>query len=371
MVMRRGCWGLALALAAVTIPCQPLNRLAAQPPQRSYICYRTPAPITIDGRLDDPAWRAAPWSERFVDILGDTAPAPPLETRVKLLWDDDYLYVAAELEEPHVWSALTERDATIYQDDDFEIFIDPDGDTHQYYEIEINALGTIWDLFLVKPYRDGGRAISAWDIRNLRSAVDVDGSVNDPSDRDDGWTVEFAIPWQPLVEIQAGKHPPRDGERWRVNFSRVDWDVAIEDGRYRKTVDPSTGRVHEEHNWVWSPQGAVNMHMPEMWGVVQFSDTIAGSALVELTEDPDARIRWVLREVYYAERRFFRQHRRYTDEPARLGIAPDAEALGRVLAIAVTPTQFEARLPSSNDAGTWRIRQDGRVWLEPLRAAPR
>ena len=82
-----------------------------------------------------------------------------------MLWDDKYLYIGAAMVEPHVWATLTERDAVIYHDNDFEVFIDPDGDTHLYYEIEINALGTVWDLLLVRPYRDGGPAIDAWDVR--------------------------------------------------------------------------------------------------------------------------------------------------------------------------------------------------------------
>ena len=65
------------------------------------------------------------------------------------------------------------RDAVIYHDNDFEVFIDPDGDNHLYYELEINALGTEWDLLLVKPYRDGGPAVNAWDIQGLRTAVHV------------------------------------------------------------------------------------------------------------------------------------------------------------------------------------------------------
>ena len=72
-----------------------------------------------------------------------------------MLWDDTYLYVGALLEEPHVWATLTQHDSVIFHDNDFEVFIDPDGDNHEYCEIEINALNTEWDLFLNKPYRDG------------------------------------------------------------------------------------------------------------------------------------------------------------------------------------------------------------------------
>jgi len=234
-----------------------------------------PSPPSIDGALGDAAWRGVPWSDLFVDIEGDRRPAPALRTRMKLAWDDRYLYVAGILEEPHVWATLTERDAVIFHDDDFEIFIDPDGDRNAYYELEINALGTVWDLFLVRPYRDGGPALHGWDIAGLRSAVAVDGTLNDPADVDRGWSVELAMPWTALSEAAPGRRAPRPGETWRINFSRVDWDMDVIEGRYVKRTDPSTGKALAEHNWVWTPQGAVDMHRPEHWGFVTFSDEVA------------------------------------------------------------------------------------------------
>ena len=60
-----------------------------------------------------------------------------------MLWDDDYFYIGAELREPHVWGTLTAHDSVIFHDNDFEVFIDPNGDNHEYYEFEINALGTV------------------------------------------------------------------------------------------------------------------------------------------------------------------------------------------------------------------------------------
>jgi hypothetical protein len=239
---------------------------------RHYVCHRTPETLEIDGALDEQEWSSAAWSEEFVDIEGIDRPAPRWRTRVKMLWDDEFFYIGAELEEPHVWATLSERDAVIYRDNDFEVFIDPDGDTHDYFELEINALGTVWDLFLDKPYRDGGKARTDWDIAGLRAAVSVGGTLNDPSDRDRAWTVELAIPWSGLAVHRA----PRDGESWRVNFSRVQWKLEIVDGEYVKLTDPATGQPLPEDNWVWSPQGAVNMHMPEMWGIVQFSDVPVG-----------------------------------------------------------------------------------------------
>ena len=225
------------------------------------IVYRTPSRLTIDGKLDEPAWRAAEWSDAFVDIEGDARPQPRFTTRMKMLWDDEFLYIAADLLEPDIWGTLTTRDAVIFQDNDFEVFIDPDGDTHEYYELEVNALKTAWDLLLPQPYRDGGSAIDGWDIAGLQVGVDIRGTLNKAGDKDEGWSVELALPWNILEETSTQKRVPRDGEQWRINFSRVEWHTDIVDGRYVKRMNAETKKPLPEDNWVWSPQGAVNMHL--------------------------------------------------------------------------------------------------------------
>jgi hypothetical protein len=235
-----------------------------QPTPKTYDCMRAPAPIVIDGSLQDAAWTAAPWTDYFVDIEGAGKPQPRFRTRAKMLWDDKYFYVAADMEEPHVWATLTRHDSVIFHDNDFEVFIDPNGDTLEYYEFEINALNTGWDLLLDKPYRFGGKARNDWEIPGLRTAVHIRGTLNDPGDRDGGWSVEIAFPWSVLGEFAHKPAPPKAGDEWRVNFSRVEWRHEIIGGKYRKV--PKT----KEDNWVWSPQGVINMHVPEKWGTVRF-----------------------------------------------------------------------------------------------------
>jgi hypothetical protein len=229
-----------------------------------YTCNRAAAPIRIDGRLDDPAWQNAPWTTDFVDIQGAGRPAPRYRTRVKMLWDDQYFYIAAELEEPHVWATLTEHDSVIFHDNDFEVFLNPSGDTLNYFEFEMNALNTGWDLFLAKPYRKGGSADNSWEIPGLQTAVHVDGTLNDPRDTDRGWTVEIAFPWTAFAS-RAPVQRPAGGDEWRVNFSRVEWLTDIVDGKYVKVPGKP------EDNWVWSPQGLIDMHIPEYWGYVRFT----------------------------------------------------------------------------------------------------
>jgi hypothetical protein len=244
-------------------------------PPRQYVCHAAEGAIVVDGRLDEPAWQAASWSEPFVDISGRGRPPPAWETRMKLTWDREALHVAARLEEPHVWATLRQRDAIVFQDNDFEVFIDPDGDGRDYHEIEINALGTVFDLLLRRTYREGGPALHDWNLEGLRAAVFVDGTLNDPRDVDRGWSVEMSLPWRSMISRGATTHPPGPpavGDRWRMNFSRVEWQVTIGPDGYARVP----GRA--EDNWVWSPQGLVDMHLPARWGIVQFAGPATGNS---------------------------------------------------------------------------------------------
>jgi len=332
---------------------------------KRYVAYRAPSPLTVDGKLDDPAWAAASWSDAFVDIEGDRRPRPRFRTRAKILWDDQYFYAAAEMDEPDVWATLTERDSIIFRDNDFEIFIDPDGDTHAYYELEVNAHGTPWDLMLIKPYRDGGPAIHAWDIAGLEVAVDVRGTINRPGDRDQGWSVEIAMPWTALREAAPDHQAPQAGDRWRVNFSRVEWDVDAVNGRYAKRLEPGTTDPLPEHNWVWSPQGAVNMHMPERWGYVAFSSARAGTVTDAFVDDPNEQVKWALRRLYYRQRRFRETNGQYATTLSAL--AADGAGSIRVdgldfrPVIHATPSLYEITANGFNDVVV-HISQDGRVW---------
>ncbi|MFN0106255.1 MAG: carbohydrate-binding family 9-like protein [Bryobacteraceae bacterium] len=279
-----------------------LFTLAAQTPPNRYVCPRAPKPIRIDGRIDS-QWKNAPWTTRFVDIEGDAKPQPRFRTRAKMLWDDEYFYVAAEMEEPHVWGTLTQHDAVIFHDNDFEVFVDPNGDSHEYFEFEMNALNTGWDLFLPKPYKDGGSADNGWEIPGLRTTVKVNGTLNNPSDVDKGWTLEIAIPWNAFGQAACMPLPPKSGDTWRVNFSRVEWRHELRQGKYARI--PGT----KEDNWVWSPQGKVNMHLPEHWGYVRFSAKARGGET--FPGDPAWATRMRLQAYYRKQVDFQKAQRRW------------------------------------------------------------
>ena len=256
-----------------------------------YICHRASQPIIIDGDLSKPAWRNATKSPRFVDMISG---APGMfNTQMAALWDDTNLYVAFWVEEPFVEAHLTERDSTIFQENDVEVFIDG-GDC--YDEFEINALNTVYEVFFVwqDAYRQkfntpaydvharqaftfGGNhdrdaktfwrgthprglrwAFTDWDFAGLQTAVKIDGTLNDHRDIDRGWTVEIAFPWAGMAELAHGRSvPPQAGDEWRIFFGRFGRvDVA---GRPVST-SMSFGRVGDTDN-----------HLPERFARVTFA----------------------------------------------------------------------------------------------------
>jgi hypothetical protein len=363
----------ALLAALTLVPCHAQNRLAGPdslvaarpdlyashtPRPKSYVCLHATAPLSIDGRLGEGDWARAPWTDDFGDIEGSRKPVPRYRTRAKMLWDDEYLVIGAEISDPHIWGTLVKRDTVIFYDNDFEVFIDPNGDNHEYYEFEMNALNTVWDLFLPIPYRDGGSAVDAWNIEGLRTAVHVAGTLNDPRDTDTCWTVEIAMPWKALARNAHKPTPPVEGDQWRINFSRVEWRTTVEGGKYEKV------KGLREDNWVWSPQWVVDMHRPEYWGYVQFTR----KAAAQFVPDQSWDVRIALVRVYYAQKAFYEEHKRWAAALEELSGYPVSPPAGvRVPAIRLIESGYVCSVRLALTGGreqVWHISQDSRMWAE-------
>lgn len=258
-----------------------------------YTCYRTSQPIVIDGRLNEAAWAAAPVSERFTDIV--TGERAWFDTRVRLLWDQQYLYFGFTAEETDVWGTLTERDSKIYEENDLEIFI---AGRDAYYEFEISACNVIYEVFWIwkdvhlpdGPYWGlpefevgsqrtmvldgvGGHVhlrgerwgFLDWDMPGLQHAVHVDGTLNQRTEKDRGWSAEVAVPWQSLHLLADGRAlPPRDGDIWRIDCSRFQ-----KIGPSGESLDPCAG-------WTWNVHGHYDSHIPEVFPRVVFSTRLVG-----------------------------------------------------------------------------------------------
>jgi len=255
-----------------------------------YVCRRAVNPV-IDGDLNKPAWREAARSGRFVDMV--TGEPALLDTRMAALWDDQALYVGFWIEEPQVRATMTERDSLIWFDNDVEVFL---GGEDCYYELEINALGTVYEVFFVdqaaltpesrfagrpefdlyrrdvdllggfqdyryESHHRGRRwAFRDWDFPGLEAAVRVDGRINDPGHADRGWTAEVALPWAGMADLYPGRaFPPQPGEYLRAQFFR--FELADVPGH---TSPQSLG-------WSLNPHGVYDSHIPENFAYLDFA----------------------------------------------------------------------------------------------------
>lgn len=261
-----------------------------------YTCCRTNEPIIIDGNLDKAVWQKAEKSPRFVDMVNGSPGY--FNTQASVLWDDQNLYIAFWVEEPFVKAELTERDSLIFKENDIEVFIDG-GDT--YYEFEVNALNTVYEVFYIwrDAYKKGGKfdvpefdiinqnafsfggdydripdsfwhgrhprktrwAFLNWDFPGMKSAVQIQGKINDDAVVDKGWTVELAFPWKGMKWLANGRSlPPSEGDIWRIFF-----------GRFQK-LTPSSIEVNPHPAWAWNKHGVYDTHLPECFTNIHFSN---------------------------------------------------------------------------------------------------
>ena len=258
---------------------------------RTYVAYRTEGALNIDGKLDESSWQKAKDTEEFEDISGKGFAAPKYKTTAKMLWDDDFLYVGAVLEEPNVVAKLFQRDTIIYYDNDFEVFIDPDNDAHNYFEIEVNANNVLFDLMLDQPYRTGGEFFLQWDCPGIKSGIHVEGTLNNPNDTDKFWSVEMAIPRQALT--LSFNNLLKAGNIWRINFSRVEW------------------LKKPEENWVWNATGRIDMHMPDRWGYLLFSGNKVGTIETEMDYPHNRDIYKLMWAIFYAQQDNMNENKKY------------------------------------------------------------
>jgi hypothetical protein len=215
-----------------------------------YLVKRTTGPITVDGQLDEPSWRAAASTGPF--WLNDGSGPASSRVEAKLLWDDQNLYFAFDCDDPDLFATMKQRDEHLWEEEAVEMFIDPDGDGKNYLELQVNPLGTFLDIFIltpVVPIPYESYTISA------KWAVKTGGSVNDSSDPDKGWSAEVALP---LKEAVTAAHlPPKEGDKWRL-------------GLYRIERRPFTELI------AWSPTLNRSFHTPARFGEITFSMQKAG-----------------------------------------------------------------------------------------------
>lgn len=225
-------WPVFLAASAAT-----LGLAAVQDyPLPSLRAVRADHEVKLDGRLDDPAWAAAPPARGFRETSPDYSAPAKQATEVRVLYDDRYLYIGARLHHAPGSGGVVRRIHRRDQDspsDWFAVYLDSLHDHRSGYSFWVNAGGVQRDAAL---YNDTGADFS-WD-GVWESAVQVDA---------EGWTCELKIPLS-LLRI----HPGEDDQVWGINFGRSD-----------------QGRLRETTQWMVPPRGenAFVSRFPELTGL--------------------------------------------------------------------------------------------------------
>jgi hypothetical protein len=217
----------------------------------TYVCRRTPDPIAVDGRLDEPVW------SRLAEIgdfrLADGSGQPQLPTELRLCWDDSHLYLAFVCVDTDIWGTYRQRDDPVWEEEVVEAFLSSGGEVTRYLEFNFSPHSVVFDAKIEIPESGDRRAMksdASWNCEGLESAVQVKGTLDDHSDVDDRWTVEASLPFR---QIGRDGRAPRDGERWRANFYRID-------------------RAGEGEFSCWSPTLQHNFHVPARFGHLVFSE---------------------------------------------------------------------------------------------------
>jgi hypothetical protein len=216
----------APALVSTTPQATPAGKTGKPAPPTHFECRWAEGPIQIDGKADEPAWKQAQVIDHFyLPWLGDKARPARTATRARLLWNEDFLYFFAEMEDSDLYADVTEHDGMTWDNDVFELFFQPDAKKPGYYEFQVNAAGTIMDMYLPRRGAGGYQRFKSDGVFHIDAKVVLRGTLNNWRDRDDGWSVEGRIPWKDFHRT-GGR--PAAGASWKFALCRYDYSVDFE-----------------------------------------------------------------------------------------------------------------------------------------------
>ncbi len=196
--------------------------LQAADPPKAINAVRISTPPVIDGILSDSCWHAAPAITDFVQF-DPVEGAPPTErTAVRLVYDDDALYVGVMCFDsfaPGIVRQLSRRDRST-EADRFTVMVDSYRDQQTGFVFTTNVSGVQGDGI----YSQGGSVYdNSWDaVWTVQTRIFREG-----------WTAEFAIPWNAL-RFARGSY------EWGINFRRyisrkkemLEWVMVSRSERY-------------------------------------------------------------------------------------------------------------------------------------------
>lgn len=237
------------------------GEFSEQPPIPHYEVRQAISAIKIDGVLSEKSWSLARDVGPFYHFDGRPLDPKHPPVTVKIIYDDDALYLGWTCRDSNIVATLTERDAHLWLEDVVEVFVDPTGELADYYEIIVNPLNAIFDAYQVVSAERIWPATSdwSWTAEGMETAVHVKGRVKAPTapaGGDSSWTVEMKMPWT-MFDRHNLSRAPEPGAIWRMALTRYDG---------RDSAEP------EHIHYAWSPPYQLgNPHKVDYMGYLHFS----------------------------------------------------------------------------------------------------
>jgi len=237
---------------ALGLACTLAQASDREKPLAEYRAAYTTGKIHVDGKINEEDWERAKTVQLRTRLKAEGR-GVRMKTWAKVLWDESYLYVAFRCDDPDIWSPSDHRhDSPLFKGEVVEAYVDPDGDGKNYLEYELSPHGQTLDLKIPQPPPDDWESLARWDSAGLLTAVRINGTLQDRTDKDRLWTAEIAIPWKDFEGLGAKHLPPHSGDVWRLQLYRIERAASLGDAQFT----------------AWSP--TYDFHVPERFGRVKF-----------------------------------------------------------------------------------------------------
>lgn len=194
----------------------------------------------INADPEEPGWEEAVTIEELPPSLNSPEDVQdPVPTEVKLLWDEDGIYVRFVCQDTEAYAPYDGRDAAHYEGDVLEVFMDPVGDGLQWYEVQVNPDNEILDMLSLLTGGSSCRDNGTLDRESLRQLwtlldYDMDGLRMAAQKVDNGWIVDIALSAEDLMR-RWGDNKLRP-MRLRANFLRYERPLTEESTKNRKAM---------------------------------------------------------------------------------------------------------------------------------------
>lgn len=223
-----------------------------------YYANKTTESIKVDGIMDEKSWKNV--EGRTLDYFHKLKqPNDKQKTTFRMLWDEKSLYLFYECEDKYLTASEKNRDGMPYLDDCAEIFVIPvPNSAGMHFCFEINIYEAKNDVVYINDFYEGNDTVVKTFNPEYQVKVTTNGTINNNSDIDIGWTMELAIPLE-AFRGSTELYPVKTGTQWAFMALRQERNDPEPGRRVTSTIFPI-------------PDISSNVHQPNEFGLVEFVD---------------------------------------------------------------------------------------------------